>query len=185
MSLAEHIDAAFAPPEADDEEGRQRFVIDGPKTAEWALRKLGRLRGRMAANDDLANEERRRIDEWLANENAKLQRDASFFEGLLREWQEAVLETEDRKTISLPAGTLRARRLPDRWTFDGDAFLAWAVRAGRDDLIRTPAPEVDRPKVKQSLVVEHGIVVDPATGETVDGVTVEPGDVRYSVEVTP
>lgn len=185
MTLAEHIESALAPPGAEGEE-RQRFVIDGPKTADWACRKLARLRGQMAANEDLADEERRRIDEWLGAENAKLQRDASFFEGLLCEWHRTVLDTEpDRKTVALPAGKLVARKQPARWTFDEDAFILWAVRSGHDELVRRPAPEVDRAEAKRLFKVLDGIVVDPASGEAPQGVTVEPGDVRYSVEVTP
>lgn len=185
MTLAEHIESALAPAEAEGDEGRQRFFIDGPKTAEWALRKLGRLRGQMAANADLANEERRRITEWLEGENAKLQRDASFFEGLLCEWHRTVLDAEpDRKTVALPAGKLVARKQPDRWTFDANAFIQWAVRSGHDELVRRPAPEVDRAEAKRLFKVRDGIVVDPASGEAPQGVVVEPGDVRYSVEVT-
>ena len=183
MSLAEHIDAAFAPPEAEGDEGQQRFVIDGPKTAEWALRKLARLRGQMVANADLANEERRRITEWLEGENAKLQRDASFFEGLLTEYHRHVLEAEpDRKTIALPAGKLVARKQPDRWDFSDD-FIGWAV-SHRRDLVRVRY-EVEKPYAKKELGRAGDAIVDLSTGETVPGVKVEPGDVRFSVEVAP
>lgn len=185
MSLAEHLDATLAPERVDVDSEHQRFVIDGPKTADWALRKCAHIRARMAENEALAAEEWARIKDWLAAENSKLERDAAFFTGLLTEYHRTVLDAEpDRKTIALPAGKLVARKQPDRWQFDTDAFIAWAIRAGHDELVRRPAPEVDRAEAKRLFKVRDGIVVDPASGEAPQGVSVEPGDVRFTVEVS-
>ena len=182
MSLAEYMETSLEPAGGES----TRFRVDGPATADWALRKLARIRARQAENSALAAVERERIGEWERDENAKLQHDADFFAGLLSEWHRLVLDAEpDRRTVALPAGKLVARKQPDRWDFDAAAFLQWAVRAGRAEFVRTPAPEVDKAAAKKALAVKDGAVVDTATGEVVEGVTVEPGDVRYSVEVTP
>lgn len=187
MSLAEHIEDGLRPePFEDGDELRQRFVIDGPKTADWALRKLARAKGRQAENAALAAAEVERITEWLTAENAKLGHDVAFFEGLLTEYHRHVLDGEpDRRTIALPAGKLVARKQPDRWQFDTHEFVAWAVRAGRPELVRQPPPEVNKADAKRAFKLVDGQVLDAATGEKAEGVAVEVGDVRFSVEVTP
>lgn len=181
MSLSESLDAVLAP-EGDTTPGR--FVVDGPETADWALRKLARVRARAAEAADLARRERDRITAWETAELERLANEGAYFTGLLEDWHRRVLDEEPRrKTIHLPAGDLHARKAPDRWAFDGNAFLQWAVRAGRDEFVRTPAPEVDKAAAKKALEVRDGAVWDPATGEVVDGVAVEPGEVRFSAEV--
>lgn len=186
MTLAEHMEDGLGPAEADVRQ--EGFRIDGPKTAEWALLKLRRARARQAENTALADAERERINEWEATENAKLDHDADFFTMLLLDWHHRVLaEDPGRKTIALPAGKLVARKQPDRWRFTDSDFIAWAMRAGRDELIRQPPPEVNRAEAKKALeaFVNGGVVVDPNTGEKAEGVSVEPGDVKFTVEVTP
>lgn len=182
MSLAEHIEDGLYPPDGDVEH-RDRFVIDGPKTADWALRKLARIRGRIADNEALAAAEMARITEWLEAENGKLAHDVNFFEGLLTEYHRHVLADEpDRKTVALPGGKLVARKQPDRWEF-GDDFVAWA-QAHIPELVRVKV-EPDRAAAKKHLTALGAAAVDVRTGEVVPGVTVEPGDVRFSVEVAP
>jgi len=177
MSLADRLDEELAP---DD---RERFVVDGPKTADWCLRKIARARARQAEHAALANAEVERIRAWQQEEDAKLGHGIDFFSAMLISYHRQVMAVEpDRKTIRLPAGRLVARKLPAAWTFTDD-FTAWAqATEHRAGLVRVTV-EPDKAEVKRRLAIVGAGVIDGDTGEYVPGVTVQPGDVRYSVEV--
>lgn len=174
---------------ADTPEVRERFRIDGPKTAEWALRKLAQARRRQQDARELADAEIGRINEWLTTEQARYDGDAQFFEGLLVRWHHEVLDAEpDRKTIELPAGTLKARKQPDQWDYDPRVVGEWLAEHQRGDLIRVTV-ELDKPAIKKEFTAaipageDVGLVVDPTTGEEIPGLSVTRGEIRFSVEV--
>jgi phage host-nuclease inhibitor protein Gam len=172
MSLIEP--EAFQPEGFDDtEEHRERFRIDGPNTADWALRKLAQARGRIIENQNLYATEVERLDAWLEDACKAPERDVTFFEALLRNWHEEQLaEDEKRKTISLPGGKLEARQNPPSINVsDPDKFFAWAPEH-RPEWVRTKYEAV-----KSEIKKTGG--VDPATGEIAPGVEVVPGDLRW------
>ena len=82
--MTEAIDPdVFAPEDAPgDDEQLEHFRIDGLKTADWAMRKLAKLRKQVADNSALADEEIAlvtasvqeevdRITDWVTQENDK------------------------------------------------------------------------------------------------------------------
>jgi hypothetical protein len=170
VSAAERLNDYLAQPEADDTNGReQHWVVDDPSRAEWALRKLAGIRRQQAENRAVAEEEKRRIADWLDDVNGTLARSAQFFEGLLTTWHRRVLDVDpDRKTVSLPSGELKARKQPDRWEFTDD-FTAWAQQH-RPDLVRVRV-DVDRTTAKGHL--------ERISAEAV--VDVDSGDIRFTV----
>lgn len=175
--LTEHIDVP------DDDEERARFRVDGPSTAEWALRKLRQALDAQEQARAVAADEIARIQEWRDREVGVRQRDVDFFQGLLADYHRAVLaENPESKTIRLPAGQLRARKMPDTVDVkDLDALTEWARANERDELLRVKV-EANKAVIKK-LPVSDGRVVDPETGEAIPGVTVETGDVRFTAEV--
>jgi len=181
--LNDYIGEQNAPfDDANGNEPAQHWVVDDEGRAEWALRKLAKIRRQQARNVAVADEEKAHIGSWLERQNGTLDGEAQFFEGLLTTWHRALLHDDpERKTISLPAGVLRARQLPDVWTF-GDDFTRWAESHARE-LLRVKT-EVDRSAAKKRLTaVSAESVVDRTSGEQVPGVTVEAGDVKFTVTV--
>lgn len=161
--------------------------------ADWQVRKLARLRRLMADNDALASAEVARVREWLAEENGKLERQAAFYEDNLTNFHRALLEQDPkRKSISLPAGALKARKHPDRIEIlDVDVFVAWAAGAGRPEFIRTKVEPV-KGEIKRLLAVGQAfadageilghILIDPTTGEAAQGVCLVPGEISFTVD---
>lgn len=173
----------------------QRFIVDDEAKAEWALRKLARAEAEMARDRALATEEIAKISSWLEERSAVILRRIEFFSSLLVEFHTNEIAADpNRKTISLPSGTLRARKAADRWVIEApEVFITWA----KDNL-----PEAVRVKespalaeIKSQLAVskvacttedgQPGFYASvPDTGEIVPGVTVVPvpGGLTYSVQ---
>lgn len=180
-------------PELDDVDGLELSAPESLEAADWQLRKLARLRRLMAENESIAHAEITRVKTWLDEENAKLERQAAFYEQNLALFHRALLELDPkRKTITLPAGALKARKHPDRIeVLDADVFIAWADAAGRPEFVRTKVEPV-KSEIKRLLGVGQAfaddteilghLLVDPTTGEAAHGVCLVPGEVSFAAD---
>jgi Gam-like protein len=161
--MEDQIDPDAFEPE-DIETHDEHFRIDGPNTASWALRKLAYYRGRVAENEQLAADEKQRIDAWLSNANSSHKDSISFFESILRNWHAEVLkEDPKRKTIPLPGGKLQHRVGTLKPDIDEAVFIPWAEENARLDLIRVKS-EPKRAAILAAL---------KETGEVLPGVKLE------------
>lgn len=177
-ALEEHLEstydselAEFSEPLEEDEAPR-RFIVDDEDKANWAMRKLARLRRRQQANADLAAKERARIDEWVTEANDTLEGQAAFFESLLIEFHHGELaRDEKRKTITLPTGRLESRaQQPKVIVDDVDAFIAWAKKERPEFVRLTPAivkTAVNEAAAKDGEVLPHVTVEHPDRSFTV------------------
>lgn len=158
-----------APPAAYVPYDRERFRITDDGAAEWAIRKLHTLRSKMEENRRIAEAERQRIESWLEHANEALTDDAHYFEGILGEYALTQRVEADRKSITLPHGTVKTRASRRRYDVaDAESFLAWA-RDNAPHLIRvTEAPK--KSEFGEVLDVREGHVIDTQTGEIVPGV---------------
>lgn len=133
------------------------------------LRAISWRRRKIAQAEQVANAVIERTREHLEAE--RLRFDPSYLEERLRGYHEARLADDPKaKSLAFPAGTLRARKAPDRVEVDEDVFLPVAP----DDLVR-----VKRSPDKTAIAAHV-----KATGEVLPGVELVAGDVRYSIEVT-
>lgn len=154
---------------------QQRFIVDDQDKANWALRKLAKIRAAQAEAENQARVERERIDTWLATQTGRFEQQSWFFESLLEQFHRNQLTADpSKKTIKLPAGTLRARKRPANVSIDDpDAFITWA-QEHRPEFVRTKH-EIERGAVKTAACKD---------GEVLPHITVEPGEDTYTVEVT-
>lgn len=179
VDISEALDAGIAP---QDEAQRQAFVCDTPERADWALRKLAKIRGQQAEAQKLAGEQIARIRDWLEEQDAKADSEAERFEALLLQFHQRTLAADPKaKTISLPHGTLKARQGQPKFEVMADTFLAWA-KVNKPELVRVKE-EAAKDEIKKLAKVVGGKAVDPDTGEAMPGVTVLPPEMKYSVEV--
>lgn len=151
-----------------------RFIIDDEDKANWALRKLARTVARHTDILEQARRERERIAAWEEEQTQKIVREQTFFESLLEQFHRNQLTVDPtKKTIKLPAGTLKARKAPDQLLIADEAeFVKWALE-NDPELVRTKHVP-DRAMLRRTAY-EYG--------EIVPGVTIEEGGIRYSVEV--
>lgn len=148
------------------------FVVDTDQKADWAIRKLAAVRKKQTENEAIFNAEVTRITEWLSTVNTALQRDALYFEAVLRPYA-LTQRTEGRKSITLPHGTIKTTAgLPKIEFKDESAFIEWA-KANDPTLLKVKT-DIDKTAVK-ALITEEGVVIS-TQGEIIAGVEVIPAE---------
>jgi hypothetical protein len=174
-----------------EEAGPSRFKVRDPASADWALRKLAKVRARQEEVRALAARQREAVmavvarhlapvDEWEADQAERLGHEEAYFEGLLAEWHREVLAEDPRqRTVRLPHGELVARKAPDRFEVDEKEFLAWA-RQAVPALVRV-REEPDRQALRRYFAGTRpgDELADPATGEILGCVRLVAGEVAY------
>lgn len=194
--LHEALDEALAPDRTlgdhHSDEAREKWRIDGERTADWALRRLARGRDHMDRVRRLANEEHAAIDEWVARELERDERDERFFVGKLREWMEELRANgDDRKTISYPGGKLRRKAGRTRVEIDDEAaLLAWleehvddleAVVEYRSTIRKGEVGKRYKSKVRDDVPGDYPCV-DPDSMEILPGVRIVRPESTFDVE---
>ena len=180
-SLIEALDSICSVPGTSEQQAR--FEVNSLETAAWVMRKLAHIRGKQSEIQGIADKEIARVQNWADEQKKSLGDDAQFFEGLLVTYHHKVLEGDPKaKTVKLPHGQLTARQQPDDWKIIDEAFIRSLKDAGRLDLIRVKE-EPKRDEARKALTVDGGRVIDPETGGVIEGVTVIPGGVKFSVKV--
>lgn len=161
------------------------FEVATMDRANRVVWRIGQLRSQLAEVKRLYSSERERLDAWLDDEQRRINGQVQFLQGLVEHYHRRLLaEDKRRKTVSLPAGKLEARKARDHWEIDDAEFVAWAEANGRGDLLNRPAPKPDRNAVKKALLPAPEqldddsavAAIDPATGQLVPAVRVHVAD---------
>ncbi len=180
MELAEFLDREAGT----SEEQRGQFIIDDDQKANWALRKIRQLQEKRKANIQLAEAEIERINTWLKEVNGDLEQSIDYFTGLLEGYHRQVLEQDPKaKTIKLPYGKLKMRAQQPEFIRDNDKLLSWLKQSNKTDYI-VVKESPDWARLKKNLQVAGNALVDPETGEVVEGVEVVERGPKFSVEVS-
>jgi hypothetical protein len=110
----------------------EEFRIDSLAKADWALEVLAASDARKAENGAIADEARRRVDEWLARVNGQEDKDTAYLRAVLEEFMSAqrplILGAKSKKkSRELPHGVLGWKATPRKLVYDDEAAaLAWA-----------------------------------------------------------
>jgi len=166
--------------------GREHFQIMDDAQASWAMRKLLAFRSKMAENEAAAQAEHHRIDEWLTRVNGRFDSDVEYFEAILTQYARAQRDSENRKTIDTPYGVVKSRATQQKFRVeDTESFFSWAHLNAPQLITVKESPNLTA--LKDFASAENtqtlGAVAMTTDGEIIPGVTVEPGDVNYTVEV--
>jgi hypothetical protein len=173
-----------------DTDQEERFKIENDGQADWALEKIIDLKEKQKENEELAEERKAplekkiaKIEAWQDRQNEKLQDNIEYFEGLLTEYAMNLKEDdEDIKTYSLPFGKLKFRKQRPKWKYHDSMLLNSIKKADRDDLIKIKE-SVDKREFKKQVEVAGNQVVNPETGEVIEGVEVQERGEKFSIDV--
>lgn len=188
------VDAALAPLDLDvetsTEEERERWRIDGERTAAWAVRRLRAAAEERERAHALADDLRAQADAYIEAVDKRLDHDEQFFTAKLREWVVELRKKEPkRKTFDVPGAKLStslgsvktdlpAEKVKDavEWLEDHDP-----------DCIRPKDPEVALAEVKkrygEKIADEPGrYPAVNADGEAVPGVEFVRGVETFTVK---
>lgn len=186
-ALEEHLLNEYVAPELPEDGSEvtetERFKLTNDQMANWALRKIAKIRSEREADEELAAAERARIDAWLIERQKQAQRNEEFFVGLLAAYfAPKHAENPKTKTFKLPAGSVQFRAQQPSFTRDDSALVDWLKKNGLADFVET----VENPKwgeLKKELTVAKGRAYLKSTGEEIPCVTVEERPEIVRVEV--
>ncbi|KAF6576540.1 host-nuclease inhibitor Gam family protein [Paenibacillus polymyxa] len=156
-----------------EQEERQRFVVDSLDSLTWVMRKLVALEKQRKEVNAVADAEVYRIESYRKTEMEKAQRDEDYFRGLLSEYAARRREEDPKfKSVKTPYGSVSLKKQQPKWNYDDQALTSWLNDNGYDHLIRVKWEPVKTDIKKAFSVSDAGVVVDP-NGEPVEGIQVE------------
>ena len=152
-------------------ENDRTFAINNDDEALWLMRRLAQTQRRIDEVMRQATVERERIDRWVAANTESNKRNAAFFDEVLGAYLLRCRfdESDGRKSISFPDGKVSSRETPDTIDVeDIDVFVAWAEENGHENWIRVKK-EADKKALKEAVDFMDTTVLDPLTGEIIEG----------------
>lgn len=159
------------------------FKVTDDSSANWTLRKIKQLQDQQKENNSLAEAEIEKINAWADSENEKAQRDIDYFQGLLAEYALKKREENPKfKSMKLPNGAIKFRKQQPKFNYDDETLTKSLKKSGRTELIKIKKSP-DKTAIKKTFVVQGERLVDPETGEFIEGVTIEHREDKFSVEV--
>lgn len=155
---------------------REAFIVDDDAKADWAMRKLAFIRRKQEENKNIHEQEVKRVTEWLQTVNTALERDAEYFEAILKPY--ALLQrSEGRKSVILPHGTIKTVAGRAKVEIESEEkLLAWA-EASYPAVIRIKK-DIDK-RVLNELITEDNRVIS-TDGEIIPAVRVIPAETSVS-----
>lgn len=176
MSIIPHeLDEVTESPE------REHFRVNDDGAAAWAIERLAEVKAEMAKHQALRDKGVQRLDDWLEHVQKPLVANASFFEHLLADYARRQRLESDRKTIALPHGKVSTRITKPKLLIDTERFLEWA-RANRPAFIRVKE-EANIAEMNASVVIQETKVIDPDTGQIIDGVSATSEEMSIKITV--
>ncbi|GGN66348.1 host-nuclease inhibitor Gam family protein [Oceanobacillus indicireducens] len=174
MNLHEFLDQ-------EEQVEQEAFEIKDDQAANWALRKIKQLKEQQEENTALAEAEISKIEAWLQSVNGEAQGSIDYFQGLLAKYAMSKRESDPKfKSKKLPNGAVRFKKQQPKWHYDDKKLVESLKESGETDLIRIKE-EPNKTALKKLFVVQEGKVINPGTGEVIEGVTVEEREDKFEV----
>lgn len=169
----------------DDSSG---FIVDNDSKASWCMRKIRQMEKKKSDHERLADEliadlekEIAEIENWLTEENSKLDNNIDFLKDKLRHYAENLkAEDEELKTYSLPYGSFKWREQRDKWRYEEEKLLEFLENSD-PDLVRVKKQPAKR-KLKKKVKVSGNKAILP-TGEIVEGVEIEERGEKFKIDI--
>lgn len=159
------------------------FVVDDENKANWALRKIKQYKDKIDNNNALAQAEIDKIEQWNNEVNKQAQESIDYFTSLLTSYAlNKKAEDPKFKSLKLPNGRFGFRKSQPKWVYDNDKVIETLEKANLTDFIRvTKAPS--KAEIKKAFDVVGDKVVNPDTGEVIEGIEIEPQDDKFNLAV--
>ena len=159
------------------------FKVDDDQKANWALRKIKQMQEQIKENNDLADAEIDKIERWRNTENEKAEADIEYFQSLLAEYAITKREQDPKfKSLKLPNGRFGFRKRPAKWQYDDEAVIAQLKESKLTDFVRVKE-EINKRDLRQFVKVEGDKVINPETGEIIEGINVLEQGEKFNVKV--
>lgn len=167
------------------EEISSQYKIDNLDSLDWAFRKIANYRSEFAEQEAFAKEQIRKANEWLAKERAKAERNIGFFEHLVKDYHQVILEENPKKkSISTPNGKVQSTtRKPSIVKPDDDCLPQVIEYAEQNDF--TEFVEVKKSlkwaEFKKELKLTDDLKVVDSNGQIVEGIPLSEGGTSFKI----
>ena len=176
QALDDYLLGAYGEPQ---EQEREQFKIKDDDMANWAIRKIAKARKEFAEAEQQAERERERIDAWLDGKRKARERAEEFFTGLLTAYYlPQHMEDPKRKTFTLPAGVFQVSQQQPEYQRDDAALVQWLESHVMPDYLET-IKKHKWAELKKLIEAKGGVAT--VAGEVVDGITVVPRGLKFTV----
>lgn len=170
MNLEESLNKYIAEVQDVDEE---RFVIDSDEKADWALRKIVEAENEIEKVEHFAESQIRQIENWKVKQTEKRYNSIEYFKSLLAEYlQNKRKENPKLKSITLPTGNVGFRKKPVKWVYNDEVVLKTLESENLDDFIKVEK-KLDKQSIKKAFEVVNDKVINPETGQVIEGIEVQ------------
>lgn len=161
------------------------FFISDNESANWALRKIKEYTDIKTANNALAISETEKIEVWNKKENDKAQASIDYFQGLLGAYALKQRQANPKfKSLKLPNGKIKFVSPGAKYVYNDKEIVEYLKKTDRLDLVNTKTTEEPKKnEIKKLFIAQGNRLIDPDTGEFVEGVTVEKPEDVFKVEV--
>lgn len=169
----------------DEQEGieKESFIVKDDQEANWALRKIKSMNDQIERNNTLAQAEIDKIEHWNQSENKKHQDSIDYFQSLLAQYAAVKRENDPKfKTLKLPNGAFSFRKRQPKWNYEEDIVVKALEDANLTDFIRVKKFP-SKADIKKAFEVSGGHVVNPDSGEIIEGITIEEQPEIFNVAV--
>lgn len=161
----------------------ERYKVETDEQANWALRKIKQEQASLKQKEELAQSEIEKIQTWFNAESEKIKQSIEYFEGLLAEYaMNKRKDDETFKSLKLPHGRIGFRKAQPKYTYDDKTLLESLKKANMTDFI-TVKESPNKTQIKKAFEVAGNKVVNPDTGEILEGVTVQEVGEVFNVKV--
>ncbi|MED3737236.1 host-nuclease inhibitor Gam family protein [Virgibacillus pantothenticus] len=166
-----------------EQQEQQPFVIDDDSKADWALRKIKLAQAKKEELSNFVQVEMEKLEAYQAQEQKKLDDEIDRMQGYLSAYALQKRENDPEfKSQNLPNGRLRFVKQQPKYHYDDKVLIESLKKAERSDLIKIKETP-DKATLKKVFVPNDGKLIDPDTGEVVEGVTIEEREEAFKVEV--
>ena len=151
----------------DLEEQREEFKIEDLEGASWTFRKLRAISKKEDEIKKYAEEETKRINEWLNNQLKSYKNEKEYFEGLLTEYYIKEKREDKKFKLSTPYGKVSSRKTT-KWFYEDEEQLKSYIKENNIPAIKI-TESIDKNNLKK--IFKNGI--DKETGEILPFVRIE------------
>ena len=155
-----------------DEPEKKRFEITDVDSANWAVGRMLTAETRIQQYRALADSYKRKIDEWLDRATKDDMATIEHFEHELRPFAELEIAKTKKQSMKLLGATVGFRKTPASVQIDDEEEAISYCETFAPELVRTKK-SLDKTELRKRL----------EKGEEIDGARVEPGSVRFYVNL--
>jgi hypothetical protein len=174
----------------DADQALTEWVIDGTRSAEWALRKRARARAQLAELTHLVEEEIAVLNHKLEQLSRGPRATIDYFDGKLEQYHRQILKTEPKRlTVELPGGKLTSTAGAVSIVVDDHhALVEWIETLGAPDEFLEYEEKPKKTELKKRYGAKIGDeagdypLADEATGVVLPGVRAVRGDRTFHVK---